>query len=93
MLGGFGEPRDEEAARRVDMRQREQELRTIRVDELRPFVAERHDVEAARLDHRLVLVRVDRADGVDDRPSGADALSSRAKKRELQLRQRLRVPP
>src|SRR6266852_8475705 len=50
VLGGFGESRDEEAARRVDMRQREQELRTIRVDELRPFVAQRHDVEAARLD-------------------------------------------
>src|SRR5712692_6190554 len=92
VLGGFGEPRDEEAARRVDMRQREQELRTIRMDELRPFVPERQDAEAARLDHRLVLVRVDRADGVDDRPSGTDALSRRAEERELQLRQRLRAP-
>ena len=41
---------------------------------LRPLVAERHDLEAARLDDRLVLVGVHRADRVDDRPARLHAL-------------------
>src|SRR2546421_10903389 len=60
---------DEEAARPVDMRQREQELRSARVGELGPLLAEGHDPEPARVDDRLVLLGVDRADGVDERPT------------------------
>ena len=49
-------------------------------------------LEAARLDDGLVLVGVDRADRVDDRPAGPDALGRGAQQRELQLGQRLRAP-
>ena len=83
---------DEEAARAVHVRQREQELGPARMPELRPFVAERQDAQAARLDDRLVLVRVHGTDGVDDRAARADALRGRAQQRELELRQRARAP-
>ena len=55
----------------MHVRQREQELRAPRVAELRPLVAERLDREAGRVDDRLVLVGVQRADRVDDRAAGA----------------------
>src|SRR5436305_378800 len=58
---------DEKPARSVDMRQREQEARVAGMGELRPFVTERFDLEAARGHDRLVLVAVDRADGIDER--------------------------
>src|SRR5437764_7959968 len=86
------ESADEEAARSVDMRQREQELRTSGMRELRPFLAERHDFEPAGVDDRLVLVGVDRAYGVDDGPARLHALGGSAEQRELELRQRRRPP-
>ena len=49
----------------------------------------RLDREAGRVDDRLVLVRVDRADRVDDRAARPHALGGRAQQRELELRQRL----
>ena len=45
-----------------------------------------------RVDDRLVLVGVQRADRVDDRPARPHALGGRAQQRELELRQRLRAP-
>src|SRR5438046_697605 len=52
---------DEEAARPVAVGPREQELGPGRMRVLRPFF-DRVDLEAGRLDNRLVLVGVERAD-------------------------------
>ena len=71
---------------------REQELRPRRVRVLRPLGAERLDGQAERVDDRLVLVGVQRADGVDDRPAGLRPLGGRPQQLELQLGQRLRAP-
>ena len=86
------EPRDEEAARAVDVRQREQELRAARVANCGHSSPSGATSRPARVDDRLVLVGVDRADGVDDRPARPHALGGRAEERELELRQRLRAP-
>ena len=51
------------------------------------------DFEPARIHDPLVLVGVDRADRVDDRAAGRNALGGGAEQRELQLGQRLRAPP
>src|SRR3954447_3035862 len=75
------------------MRQREEELRSARVGEPGPLLAERYDLEPACVDDRLVLLGVDRADGVDERPTRLQALGGGAEQRELQLRQRGRTPP
>jgi hypothetical protein len=58
----------------MPVRRRQQELRTLRVRELRPLRAEVVGVEAGRVDDRLVLVGVERADGVDDRAAAARSL-------------------
>ena len=68
------------------MRQRQQELRPARMAERRPLVAERQHLEPRGVDDRLVLVRVHRADRVDDRAAGPHALGRRAQQLELQLR-------
>src|SRR5262249_47302524 len=83
---------DEESARAVDVREREQELRPRRMREGRPLVAEWHDGEAARVHDRLALVGVQRADGVEDRAAGANPLGGGAKQRELKVGQRGRAP-
>ena len=70
-----GEAGDEEAGRAVAVRQREQELRAARMAKLGPFLRERPvDFQTELVDDAFVLVRVDRADGVEDGPAGADAL-------------------
>src|SRR5258708_39658938 len=84
--------RDEEAARPMDLRQREQELGPPRMGELRPLLPERLHAETARVDDRLVLVGVDRANRVEDRPARTNAFRRRAEQGELELRQRLRTP-
>src|SRR3954451_14834799 len=58
----------------------------------RPLVPERDDLEPAGVDDRLVLVGVQRADGVDDRPTRLNALRSGLQEPELELRERLRAP-
>ena len=62
-----------------------------RMPELRPAL-DRLDLEPRRVDDGLGLVRVERADGVDDRAAGADALGRRPQQLELELRQRVRAP-
>src|SRR5262249_60377400 len=86
------EPRDEEARSGVSVGRREEELGPFRVRERRPLVAERLRLEAGRVDDRLVLVRVQRADGVDNRAAGAGALGSGPEQLELEPRQGGRVP-
>src|SRR5919199_4472183 len=57
------EPGDEESARAVDVRQREQELRPAGGPKLRPLPCQRRvDVQARRVDDILVLGTRDRAD-------------------------------
>ena len=56
---------------------------------MRPLGAEVLDREAGRVDDRLVLVGVQRADRVDDRAAGLHALRRGPQQRELELRQRL----
>ena len=76
----------------MHVRQRLQELGP-RVTELRPLVGKRGiDLEARRVDDRLGLVRVDRADRVDDGPSRPDTLSRGAEELELELGERLGAP-
>src|SRR4051794_22586529 len=55
---------DEEPRRAVPVRHREQELAPLRVRVLRPLLSERLRLEPRRIDDRLVLVGVHRADGV-----------------------------
>ena len=62
-----------------------------RVAELRPLL-DRLDLEAGRVDDGLGLVRVDRADRVDDRAARPHALGGRPQQLELELGQRLRAP-
>ena len=50
------------------------------------------DLEPGGVDHRLALVGVQRADGVDDRAARLHALGRGAEERELQVGQRLRAP-
>src|SRR5205823_12286176 len=88
----LGQPGDEEAARAISIREGEQDLGTARMDALRPFLSERNNAQPAGLDHRLVLVRVHRADGVEDRPARPDALGRRTEELELELGQRPRAP-
>src|SRR5439155_12976253 len=83
---------DEEAARAVAVRQGEEELRQAWMGVLRPFAAQRLDLETAGFDHRLVLVGVHRANGIDDRPAGPDPARSGAEQLELELGQRRRAP-
>ena len=80
---------DEESRRPVDVRERQQELGTARMAEFRKLVAERLGLEAQGVDHRLVLRRVDRANGVRDCPARLHALGSGAEKRQLKLGERL----
>ena len=63
----------------------------VRMAELRPLL-DRLDREPGGVDHRLGLVGVDRADGVDDRAAGPHALGGGAQQLELELGQRLRAP-
>src|SRR4051812_43593143 len=53
---------------------------------------DRLDLEAGGVDDGFVLVRVDRAYGVDDRAARADALGRGAQELELQLGQRAGAP-
>ena len=75
----------------MDVRQRLEELRAASVAELRPPL-DRFDLEPRRVDHRLGLVRIDGANGIDDRAAGAHPLRGRAQQLQLQLRQRARPP-
>ena len=59
---------------------------------LRPFVGERLDLEPGGIDDGLVLVGVQRADRVDDRPARLRPLGRGPQQLELQLRQRPRTP-
>src|SRR5579862_9463312 len=86
------EPGDEEPRRVVAVRHRQEELRTCRVRVLRPLVAERLDGEPRRVDDGTVLVRVERADGVDDRSARNHTLRRGPEQLELKLGQRLRAP-
>src|SRR5215467_789097 len=86
------EPRDEEATRAMAVGTCQQELGSLRVSEGRPLVAERLRIEAARIDDRLVLVGVECADRVDDRPAFADALGCNPKEVALELREWPRAP-
>src|SRR5258706_7941248 len=76
----------------MHVREREKELRPRGVRELRPLVAERQDAQAARVYDRLAFVRVERADGVQDRAAGLYALGRRAEQGQLELGQRSRAP-
>src|SRR5919201_3513824 len=60
--------------------------------ELRPLVRQWYAFEPACFDDGLVFVRVDRADGVDDRSPRPHAFGRSAQQLELQLWQRLRTP-
>ena len=63
------------------------------VAELWPLFRERRiDLEPGGVDDRFGLVRVDRADGVDDRPAGTHALRSCSKELELQVGERFGSP-
>ena len=59
--------------------------------ELRP-VLDRLDGQAGGVDDRFGLVRVDRADRVDDRPPGRTRLGRRLQELELELGERLGAP-
>ena len=50
----------------------------------RPLLAERLGLQARGVDDGLVLLGVDRADGVEDGPAGSGSLRGRAKQLELQ---------
>src|SRR5437773_10761491 len=64
------QPGDEEAAGAVPIGTRQEELGPLRVRELGPLLAEWLGLEPPPVDHRLVLVGVEGADRVDDRPAG-----------------------
>src|SRR5207253_5218497 len=83
---------DEESRGSMRVGTGEQELRAGRMAELRPFVAQRENTQARGVDDRLVLARVERADGVDDRPARPDALRGGPEQAELELRQRAGAP-
>jgi len=74
------------------VRQREQELRPRRVTERRPLGAEILGLEAGRVHDGLALVRIQRADRVDDRAPRLHPLGRRAQQGELQVWERLRAP-
>src|SRR6266508_294220 len=74
------------------MRQGEKKLRPARVLELRPLVSERLDAKTRGVDDGFVLLRVDRANRVDDRAAGTDAFGGDAQKLELQLWERPCAP-
>src|SRR3954467_12172986 len=76
----------------VAVRQREQELGPDGMRELRPLPAPGVGLEAVPVDDRLVLVRVDRADRVDDRAARSHALGGNAQQIPLQLGKWLAPP-
>ena len=76
----------------MHVRSRQQEVRPLRMREPRPLFAERLWLEPRRLDHGLVLVGVERADGINDRPARSDALGRGAHQVELEFGQRLGAP-
>src|SRR5471032_1678168 len=86
------EPGDEEPRRVVAVGSREQKLGPLGVRVLRPFLTERVDLEARGVDDGLILVGVQRADRVDDRPARLHPLRRRAQELELELGQRARAP-
>src|SRR5882724_8365941 len=68
------QPGDEEPGGAVHVWLREQELGAPRMSELRPLLPERLDRKPGGVDDRLVLLGVQRADGIDDRPARLGAL-------------------
>src|SRR5688500_16103787 len=97
LAGHDAKPRDEEAARRVDVRKRLEELGARDVTERRPLPREarvdlRRAVRHHGVDDVLRLLGVDGARRVDDGAAWPGPRDRRVQQLALELRQWLRAP-
>src|SRR5215510_11744487 len=74
------------------VRQRLEELRAPAMPEDRPLATEVFGLETRGVDDRLALVRVDRADGIDDDAVAPHPLRGDTKEPRLELRERMGAP-